>query len=40
MAVVEIESLFSTSMSSFLETPSRIQTANQNDLTEIAYEND
>ena len=37
MAVVEIESLFSTSMPSFLETPSRIQSANQNELTKTAY---
>ena len=37
MAVVEMESLFSTSMPSFLETPSRIQSANQNELTKIAY---
>ena len=38
MAVVEMESLFSTPMPSFLETPSRIQSADQNELTEIAYE--
>ena len=38
MAIVEMESLFSTLMSSFLETLSRIQSANQNELTEIAYE--
>ena len=38
MAVVEMESLFSTLMPSFLETPLRIQSADQNDLTEIAYE--
>ena len=38
MAVVEMESLFSTPMSSFLETQSRIQSADQNELTEIAYE--
>ena len=31
-------SLLSTPMPSFLETPSRIQSANQNELTEIAYE--
>ena len=37
MAVVEMESLFSTSMPSFLETPSRVQSANQNELTKIAY---
>ena len=33
-----MESLFSTPMPSFLETPSRIQSADQNELTEIAYE--
>ena len=33
-----MESLFSTSMSSFLETSSRIQSANQNELTKIVYE--
>ena len=38
MAVVEMELLFSTPMPSFLETPSRIQSADQNELTEIAYE--
>ena len=38
MAVVEMESLFSTPMSSFLETPSRIQSTDQSELTEIAYE--
>ena len=38
MAVVEMESLFSTLMPSFLETPLRIQSADQNELTEIAYE--
>ena len=38
LAVVEMESLFSTPMPSFLETPSRIQSADQNELTEIAYE--
>ena len=38
MAVVEMESLFSTPMPSFLETPSRIQSADQNELTEIVYE--
>ena len=38
MAVVEMESLFSTLMPSFLEAPLRIQSADQNELTEIAYE--
>ena len=38
MAVVEMEWLFSTPMSSFLETPPRIQSADQNERTEIAYE--
>ena len=38
MAVAEMESLFSTMMLSFLETPSRIQSTDQNELTEIAYE--
>ena len=38
MAVVEMESLFFTLMPSFLETPLRIQSADQNELTEIAYE--
>ena len=38
IAVVEMESLFSTPMPSFLETPSRIQSADQNEITEIAYE--
>ena len=38
MAVVEMESLFSTPMPSFLERPSRIQSADQNKLTEIVYE--
>ena len=38
MAVVEMESLFSTSMPSFLEASSRTQLADQNELTEIAYE--
>ena len=38
MAVVEMESLFSTPMSSFLETPWRIQPADHNELTEVAYE--
>ena len=30
--------MFSTPMPSFLETPLRIQSADQNELTEIAYE--
>ena len=38
VAVVEMESLFSTRIPSFLETPSRIQSADQNKLTKIAYE--
>ena len=38
MAVVEIELLFSTPMPPFIETPSRIQSADQNKLTGIAYE--
>ena len=38
MPVVEMESLFSTTMPSFLETPSRIQSADQNELTEIVSE--
>ena len=33
-----MESLFSKLMPSFLETPSRIQSADQNELTEISYE--
>ena len=37
MEVAEMESLFSTPMSSFLETPSRIQSADQK-AYEIAYE--
>ena len=37
-AVVEMESLFSTPMPSFLEAPSRIQSTDQNELSEIAYE--
>ena len=37
MAVVEMESLFSTLMPWFLETLSGIQSAYQNELTEIAY---
>ena len=32
-----MKSLFSTLMSSFLEAPLRIQLADQNELTEIAY---
>ena len=38
MAVVEMESFFSTPMPSFLETPSIIQSVDQKELTEIAYE--
>ena len=38
MAVVEMESLFSTPMPSILETPLRIQSADQKELIEIAYE--
>ena len=38
MPLVEMGSLFSTQMPSFLETLSRIQSMNQNKLTEIAYE--
>ena len=38
MVVVEMELLFSTPMPSFLEISSRIQSADQNELTEIAYE--
>ena len=38
MAVVEMELLFSTPMPPFIETPSRIQSADQNELTGIAYE--
>ena len=38
MAVIEMESLFPTLMSSFLETLSRIESADQNELTEISYE--
>ena len=38
MAVVEMKSLFSTPMPSFLETPPRIQSVHQNELTEWAYE--
>ena len=38
MAVAETGSLFSTAMLSFLETPSRIQSAHQKELTEIADE--
>ena len=37
MAVFEMESLFSTLMSSFLETPPSIQSANQIEFTEITY---
>ena len=36
-AVFEMESLFSTPMSSFLETPPSIQSADQNEFTEITY---
>ena len=38
MAVVQKQSLFSTPMPSFLETPSKIHLDKQNELTEIAYE--
>ena len=38
MAVADMDSLFSTPMSSFLETPSKIQSTDQNKRTEIAYE--
>ena len=38
MAVVETKSLFSTLTPPFLEKLSRIQSADQNELTEIAYE--
>ena len=38
MTVVELELLFSTPMLSFLEIPLRIQSADQNELTEIIYE--
>ena len=38
MVVVEMKSLFSTPMPSFIETPSRIQSADKNELTEIPYE--
>ena len=38
MAAVEMESLFSTPIPSFLETPSKIQSDDQNELNEIAYE--
>ena len=37
MAVFEMESLFSTPMSSFLETPPSIQSADQSEFTEITY---
>ena len=36
MEVVQMESLFSTPMPSFLETPPRIKSADQNKLAEIA----
>ena len=38
MAVLEMESLFSMPMPSLLETPSRIQSTDQNKLTEITCE--
>ena len=38
MAVVKMESLFSTSIPSFVEKSSRIQSAEQNGLTKITYE--
>ena len=38
MAVVEMELLFSMLILSFLETPLKIQSADQNEFTEIAYE--
>ena len=38
MAAVEMKSLFSTPIPSFLETPFKIQSADQNELNEIAYE--
>ena len=38
MAVVEMESLFSMPMPSFLDIPSRIQSNDQNKRTEIAHE--
>ena len=38
MAVVGVESLFPKPMPSFLETPSRIQLTDSNELTKIAYE--
>ena len=38
MAVIEMESLLSTPKLSFLETPSRIQSADQNEVTAIADE--
>ena len=38
MAVVQKQSLFSTPMPSFLETPSKIHSDKQNELTEINYE--
>ena len=37
MAVVEMESVFSTPMPSFLETPPRNHSSNQNQLTKIVY---
>ena len=38
MAAAEIDSLFSTPMPIFLEIPSRSQSTDQNDFTEIAHE--
>ena len=38
IAVVEMESLFSTSMSPLLETLSKIQSTDHNERTKIAYE--
>ena len=38
MAVVEMELLFSMLILSFLETPLKIQSADQNEFTEIASE--
>ena len=38
MTVVELELQFSTPMPSFLEIPLRIQSADQNEFTEIIYE--
>ena len=37
MAIVQIESLFFSPMLSFLEKPSRIQSADQNEFTQIPY---